>query len=196
MAELLSDGEIKATGYEIEKTIIIVVVPYDPAWPELFREEAARVAAVFGDELLSIHHIGSTAVPGLAAKPIIDIMPVVRDVEQVDRLNEAMVALGYEPKGEFGLPGRRFFVRYNVEGQRTHHVHAYEPDNPEVVRHLDFRDYLIAHPEAAAQYAQLKQELAEQFRYEREQYTNSKTPFIKDIEQKARRWRNLAGSGE
>jgi GrpB-like predicted nucleotidyltransferase (UPF0157 family) len=183
----------KAGDDKLGKTIIIVVVPHDPLWPEMYRQEAARLAAVFGDQLLSIHHIGSTAVPGLAAKPIIDIMPIIPDIEQVDRLNEAMIALGYEPKGEFGLPGRRFFVRYNMEGQRTHHVHAYEPDNPEVARHLDFRDYLIAHPEAAAQYAQLKQELAEQFRYERERYTNSKTPFIRDIEQKARGWRSNRG---
>jgi len=173
--------------------LTIVVVPYNPMWLEMFQQEAARLAGVFGDQLLSIHHVGSTAVPGLAAKPIIDIMPIVRDIEQVDSLNEAMIALGYEPKGELDIPGRRFFVKYNERGERTHHVHAYEADNPEVARHLDFRDYLIAYPNVAAQYAELKQALAKQFRHDRENYTNSKTPFIRDIEQKARQWRVKSG---
>jgi GrpB-like predicted nucleotidyltransferase (UPF0157 family) len=178
----------------IDQTIIIVVVSYDPAWPGMFQEEAARIAAVFGDELLSIHHIGSTAVPGLAAKPIIDILPIVRNIEKVDSFNEEMTGLGYEPRGEYGIPGRRFFVKRNAEGERTHHVHAYEPDNPEVARHLDFRDYLTAHPEAAEQYAELKHTLAGQFRHDRESYTNSKTPFIREIEQKARQWRVESGA--
>jgi GrpB-like predicted nucleotidyltransferase (UPF0157 family) len=184
---------IRAMMNPIDQTITIVVVSYDPAWPGMFREEAARIAAVFGDELLSIHHIGSTSVSGLSAKPIIDIMPIVRDIETVDSFNEAMIELGYDPRGEYGISGRRFFVKRNEAGERTHHVHAYEPDNPEVARHLEFRDYLIAHPEAAEQYAELKYMLAKQFRYDRESYTNSKTPFIREIEQKASQWRVASG---
>jgi GrpB-like predicted nucleotidyltransferase (UPF0157 family) len=184
---------ISAMMNSIEQTITIVVVPYDPVWPGMFQQEAVQIAAVFGDELLSMHHVGSTAVPGLAAKPIIDIMPLVRDIGKVDSFNEAMIGLGYEPRGEYGIPGRRFFVKRNTAGERTHHVHAHQPDNPEVARHLDFRDYLIAHPDVAAQYAQLKQELAEQFRHDRESYTNSKTPFIREVEQKANEWRVNSG---
>ncbi|MEW6227468.1 MAG: GrpB family protein [Bacillota bacterium] len=85
------------------------VDPYNPAWPRDFREEAERLRAVFGREVVYIHHIGSTAVPGLAAKPIVDILPVVRDIDAADRLNGNMETLGYEPMGEFGLPGRRYF---------------------------------------------------------------------------------------
>ena len=165
----------------------IVVVPYDPRWPELFEQEAARIAAVFGPELISIHHIGSTSVPGLRAKPIIDIMPIVRQIERLDLFNEAMVALGYEPRGENGIAGRRFYSKGGDEN-RTHHVHSYEPGNP------DFRDYLIAHPEEAQQYARLKQALAQQYPHDIIGYMDGKDAFIKGILQQARAWR--AGQAE
>src|SRR5512134_3140614 len=83
----------------------IVVVPYNPDWPLQFRSEAAKIAAIFGPDLVSIHHIGSTSVPGLSAKPIIDVMPVMRDIAAVDLFNPAMIRLGYQPKGENGIPG-------------------------------------------------------------------------------------------
>jgi GrpB-like predicted nucleotidyltransferase (UPF0157 family) len=166
----------------------IVVVSYDPAWPEWFEAEAARIAGVFGRELVAIHHIGSTSVPGLSAKPIIDIMPVVRDIEQVAEFNPAMVRLGYEPKGEFGIPGRRYFVRGGNEN-RTHHVHTYGPDNPELARHLDFRDYLRAHPATAGQYATLKEELARQFPHDIQGYMAGKDAFIRETIRQAQAWR-------
>ena len=166
----------------------IVVVPYDSDWPMQFRAEAAKIAAIFGPELVSIHHIGSTSVPGLSAKPIIDIMPLVRDIEEVELFNLAMLRLGYEPRGELGIPGRRYFVK-GGDAQRTHHVHTYALDNPEVNRHLHFRDYLIAHPEEAQRYAALKTELARQFPHDIESYMAGKDSFIKEIIQKAQQWR-------
>jgi GrpB-like predicted nucleotidyltransferase (UPF0157 family) len=162
----------------------IIVAPYNPDWPLQFRAEAAKIAAVFGPDLVSIHHIGSTAVPGLSAKPIIDMMPVVRDIAAVDLFNPAMIRLGYQPKGENGISGRRYFVKGD-DASRTHHVHIYAPDNPEVKRHLDFRDYLIAHPVEAQEYAALKVELARQFPHDIESYMAGKDGFIKEIILKA-----------
>ncbi len=162
----------------------IVVVPYDPSWPEKFQLEAAKIAAILGQELLSIHHIGSTAIPGISAKPIIDMMPVVRSIEKVEEFNPTLMQLGYEPKGENGIPGRRFFVKGGDE-HRTHHVHTYESGNPEVARHLDFRDYLMAHPQEAQRYASLKLELAKEFPHDIFGYMAGKDAFIKEIISKA-----------
>jgi GrpB-like predicted nucleotidyltransferase (UPF0157 family) len=124
------------------------VVPYGPRWTDEFEREAQRLRAVFGEDLVEVHHVGSTAVPGLAAKPIIDILPVVRDINLVDALNGALAGLGYTARGEFGLPGRRYFTR-DENGVRTHNVHVYGSGDPEIERHLAFRDYMAAHPEEA-----------------------------------------------
>ena len=113
----------------------IVVVDYRPEWAEAFQREAARIAKVLGENMVAIHHIGSTSVPGLCAKPIIDIMPVVRDIGAVDGCNAGFVALGYTPMGEFGIPGRRYFHKGGDE--RTHHVHVFAEENREAIeRHL------------------------------------------------------------
>ena len=171
----------------VRKQQEVRIVACDPAWPERFREEAARIASVFGGELLSIHHIGSTSMPGMRAKPIIDIMPVVRDISKVETFNEGMIAHGYTPMGEYGIAGRRYFIK--EPDVRTHQVHSYEPDNPEVKWHLDFRDYLMAHEDEARQYAELKIGLAERYRYDIENYTEGKAAFIKGVLAKAGAWR-------
>ena len=163
------------------------IVTYDLAWPERFHEEAASIASIFGGELLSIHHIGSTSIPGMSAKPIIDIMPVVRDISKVETFNGAMIERGYTPMGEYGIAGRRYFIKN--PGFRTHHVHSYQPDNPEVKWHLDFRDYLDAHSDEARQYAELKIALAERHRYDMEAYTVGKAAFIKAVLARAHAWR-------
>ena len=97
----------------------IVVVDYHPEWAEAFEREAARIAEVLGENMVAIHHIGSTSVPGLCAKPIIDIMPVVRDIGAVDGCNAGFVALGYTPMGEFGIPGRRYFHKAATSARIT-----------------------------------------------------------------------------
>jgi GrpB-like predicted nucleotidyltransferase (UPF0157 family) len=165
----------------------VIIEPYNPDWPARFREEAARITAIFGTELLSIHHIGSTSVAGLSAKPIIDIMPVVRNIANVRLFNEAMIRIGYTPMGEYGIAGRRFFVKGS--DTRTHHVHAYEPDNPEVEQHLNFRDYLTMHAGEAMEYAQLKIRLAAEHRDDLDAYTKAKAPFIKNLLARAAAWR-------
>lgn len=164
------------------------VAPYDPAWVNVYRVESRAIAAVFGDLLLSIHHIGSTSVPGLAAKPIVDIMPVVRDIELVDRLNPQMAALGYTARGENEIAGRRLFIKGD-HPYRTHNVHVYAPGNPEIARHLDFRDYLRTHPAAAREYGRLKQCLAEQHRFDIDAYLKGKSAFIQETIAKAQSWR-------
>jgi len=166
----------------------ILVVIYNPEWPKMFQQEADKIAAVFGRELVDIHHIGSTAVPGLRAKPIIDMMPVVRTIDKADRFNAAMQQLGYEARGENGIAGRRYFSKGGDE-DRSHHVHVFGQDNPEVARHLDFRDYLIAHPAEARQYAKIKIALAHQFPHDIYGYMDGKDAFIKTIIQKAQAWR-------
>ena len=166
----------------------IEVVPYDPQWPRLFQVEAARLATVFGEELLSIHHMGSTGVPGLWAKPVIDIMPIVRDIERVDGFNDLMVTLGYLPKGEYGIPGRRFF-NLDAGGRRLFNVHVYQLGNPEIPRHLDFIAYLRTHPEDAAAYADLKRSLAAEYSDDIDSYVSGKTDLVRQIEQKMEAWK-------
>src|SRR5688572_28463629 len=127
----------------------ITVVSYDLRWPEAFAAEAAAVAAALGGSLLEIHHIGSTAIPGIHAKPVIDMLAVVREIAGVDRDAPRMAALGYETMGHFGIPGRRYFRRDDAAGQRTHQVHAFQNGSPHVARHLAFRDFMRAHPALA-----------------------------------------------
>jgi GrpB-like predicted nucleotidyltransferase (UPF0157 family) len=165
----------------------IVVVPYDTAWAELYKAEAEKLRAVFGSLLVEIHHIGSTSIPGLAAKPVIDILPLVTEIDPVDALNDDMTALGYIAKGEAGISGRRFFIKPS-ESERTHHVHTFQVDDPEGTRHLAFRAYLIAHPDLIAEYAALKIKLAEQFPDDIYGYMDGKDSWIKGVEQKAMLW--------
>src|SRR5699024_2517329 len=164
----------------------VEVTPYNKDWPLMYREEAEKLCKIFGSEIIEIHHIGSTAVDGLIAKPVIDIMPVVRDVYQVDDFNTAMIDIGYEPKGENGLPGRRFFQKGGDE--RTHHIHFYEIGNSEIKRHLAFRNYLRTHPDTVKKYGSLKKELSQRFPDDIEAYINGKEQLVSEIEKKAMGW--------
>lgn len=164
----------------------VVVAAYSADWKKKFDEEAKELQKIFGIEIQMIHHIGSTSVDGLSAKPIIDIMPVVQDISKVDNFNDAMIAIRYEPKGENGLPGRRYFQKGGDD--RTHHIHMYEMGNPEIERHLLFRNYLRMHPRVAMEYGTLKETLAKKFPYDIESYINGKDQLVKDIEQKALNW--------
>ncbi|MBW3596764.1 MAG: GrpB family protein [Planctomycetes bacterium] len=164
----------------------IVVVPYSPEWPAEFAAEARRLEVAMAPVLVELHHIGSTSVPGLAAKPLIDILAVVCTVEGLDECNEAMVALGYEPKGEFGIAGRRFFSKGSDE-HRTHHVHAFAVGDPAIDAHLAFRDYLRTHPHEARRYGELKAALAERHRNDIDAYMDGKAPLIQEMLKHARR---------
>ena len=162
----------------------VEVVPYDPRWPERFREEAARLRQALGDVALRIDHIGSTAVPGLAAKPVIDMIALVDDFD-------APIAALVE-QGGYQLPARfnatlvhRRFLCYPTTLHRTHHLHLVD-QREGLDRCLRFRDSLRANPKLAAEYATLKRALAARFRADREGYTEAKSKFINDADLQTR----------
>ena len=159
----------------------VFVVDYDPAWPALFAAERDRLHTVF-PTTNRIEHVGSTAVPGLAAKPIVDLLLGVQRLAEVEVRIPRIEALGwqYVPEHEAILPERRHFAR-PVTRPRTHHLHAVELGTPFWNDHLAFRDHLRAHPEDAQAYAALKRILAERYRHDRPGYSEAKTDFITAI---------------
>ncbi len=165
----------------------IVVVGYDPSWPSTFESEATRLREALDGVLLEIHHVGSTAVPDLPAKPVIDMLAVVRDHEELDTRNPQMRSLGYTPRGEFHIPGRRYFTR-GADEARTHHLHAYVDGHHRIHDHLLFRDYLRAHAAEAAAYAALKQRLTLDAHHDIEAYCAGKEGLIRELIAKAWRW--------
>ena len=167
----------------------IQVVAHDPAWRGEFEAEARNITRALGDHVVRLHHIGSTAIPGIFAKPIIDFLMEVENIVELDDRSSVMEELGYEAMGEFGIPGRRYFRKDNASGVRTHQVHAFEADSTGVERHLAFRDYMIAHPVEAQAYGDLKQKLAKEHPDDIEAYMDGKDPFIKEYETKAIAWR-------
>lgn len=167
---------------------MIVVVTHDPDWSRRFEAEARVVGAALGPAAVAIHHIGSTAIPDICAKPIIDILVEAISVEALDDRAAPMEAVGYEAMGEFGIPKRRYFRKDNEAGVREYHVHAFAAGSDEAARHLAFRDYLRAHPDVARKYSQLKLALAKQHPADREAYMEGKGPFIKAIQEVALGW--------
>ena len=142
---------------------------------------------VTGQRLTAIHHIGSTAVEGLWAKPILDLMPVVTSLEAVDRLDPELEALGYQCMGEFGIPGRRYFRKGG--DHRTHQLHVFQAgDRKNILRHLAVRDYLRACPAEREAYGALKRWLAGQYPEDIEGYCDGKDAFVRALERRALDW--------
>ncbi|OJW55270.1 MAG: hypothetical protein BGO67_11495 [Alphaproteobacteria bacterium 41-28] len=168
----------------------IDLVPYTPEWEIIYNTEARLLSKALGDTLQEIHHIGSTAIPGIVAKPIVDILPIVKDIRAVDLLTPALEALGYEARGEFGMPGRRFFVK-RQNGKRTFNVHIFETGHPDIERHIRFRDYLRNNLDDADSYSTLKKDLVKESPDDIERYCWGKEDFVKAIELKAFLWRTL-----
>lgn len=166
----------------------VIVVPHNPQWSREYLEEATKLAILFVEELLGIYHIGSTAIPMIQAKPIIDILLEVRDLARIELYYPQMAESGYEALGEFGLPGRRFFTR-GGNLHRTHNIHIFQTGDPEIERCLNFRDYLIAHPAEAMIYSEMKRTLAQQFPADITSYVHGKDAFIKEVIRKAQAWR-------
>ena len=166
----------------------VIVTEYSSKWEAGFEEEAEKIKRILKENCIAIYHIGSTAVKGLKAKPVIDIMPVVEDICRVDDQAAEFEKIGYEYLGEFGIAGRRYLRKGGDE--RTHQVHIFGVDDREnVERHLAVRDYLRAHREAARAYGELKERLAEDFPYDIEAYCDGKEEFVKELEQKALLWK-------
>lgn len=161
----------------------VYVVDYNPQWPERFRKESRLIEKILGDNCVSVHHIGSTAVPGLAAKDIIDILVVVRSLDDADKSAAGFVSAGYEWMGEFGIPWRRYLRKGGDE--RTHQIHLFQQDDENIRRHLAFRDYLRTHHDVSEEYAALKKDLAIRFPYDIGAYCDGKDLFVRTIEKAA-----------
>lgn len=158
----------------------VIVVPYDTDWPRRFHEERSVLAAVFAESDAAIEHVGSTAVAGLGAKPVIDVMVGLSALAEAEGRIPALVAAGYEYVQEYEtqLPERRYFRKPRL-GPRAFHVHCVIKGSEFWIRHLAFRDYLRAHPESVAAYYNLKRDLA--MRVTKEEYTDAKSPFIEGV---------------
>lgn len=154
----------------------VVIVPYDDKWPEMFETESLLIKTLLGAVAVSVHHIGSTSVPGLSAKPIIDILVEVTDINELDAYNLAMVSAGYISRGENGIPGRRYFIKGG--GQRSHQVHAFAIGDLQVSRHLIFRDYLRKNRDIAGEYAEIKHSAALLSQNDVHRYSALKADFI------------------
>lgn len=171
----------------------IILEKYDSRWPLSFSEERNRILAAIGETRAIVEHVGSTAVPGLAAKPIIDILVGLPRLEEASKTIPALEGIGYQyiPEHERELPERRFLAKPRAK-PRTHHIHMVEGTSAFWERHLLFRDYLRAHPDTAAEYEALKRSLALRFRENREAYTEGKNEFVRRVEEAARSSRGHA----
>ena len=156
----------------------VVIVQYDPQWPEHFEKEKAQILSVIGRWAVAVEHVGSTAVPKLAAKPIVDMLVGIEHLNDAEHCIGPLQRLGYEyvPEYEAVLPERRYFRKPG-----TRHLHMVEVDGDFWRRHVAFRDYLRAHPQTAHEYEVLKRELAAEFQLDRTAYTNAKSDFIQEV---------------
>ena len=173
----------------------LVLVEHDPEWKNIYKQEAQKIKNILGNELIEIHHIGSTAIPDLIAKPIIDILVVVKNIEALDSLQDKFVSNDYEWMGEYGISDRRFILKPNPNKNNRQllenlaHIHCFQQGSPHIIRHIAFRDYLLKNPDIVKKYANLKRKLLKSG-VDRDQYQNQKDAFIKAIEQEAIRQKN------
>ena len=173
----------------------VAIVPYNHNWPRMFDTEKSHLLATLPRELIKrIEHFGSTAIPNLAAKPIVDILVEVVSLEETKRgIAPMLEALGYDyfwrpTHGDDGPPFYAWFIKRDSAGVRTHHIHMVESDFAEHWDRLLFRDYLIEHPELAKEYETLKLDLARDYPNNRIAYTNGKTEFIVRVTQAAKEY--------
>jgi len=165
----------------------IKVVDYNHNWSSDYQKEERTIRTILQEDLVNSFHIGSTSVPDLKAKPIIDILLVVNDINKLDSFSKQFQEIGYEVMGEFGITGRRYFRKGGHH--RTHQIHAFQYNNiEEIERHLAFRDYLREHPEVCRQYGEIKSQLAKQYPNDIDGYGDGKDDFVKNVEKDAIKW--------
>lgn len=170
-------------------TRTVEVVAYDPAWPDLFNLERARLAAAL-PHALAIEHFGSTSVPGLSAKPTIDMLVTVSDVLGVLEDHASLERLGYEHRPRaFADEDEHLFFRKVSGGKRTHHLHVVAASSPRSNDYLLFRDYLMANRDVVQRYEQVKRSLAERYATERGSYIAEKSEFVGQLMVEAQSWR-------
>jgi GrpB-like predicted nucleotidyltransferase (UPF0157 family) len=173
----------------------IQVVDHTPEWSAYFEKEAAHLAVIFGPQLVAIHHIGSTAIPGIKAKPIIDMLVVIKRIETIEKFNAPMQQLGYRTRGEClenpipGTPGRFYFSK-DTDRVRTHQVHVCQEGHADIEDKLAFRDYLRSHREEAQAYSSLKERLAAEHRQDIVGYIQGKDAFVQGIVAQAQVWQH------
>ncbi|MGD6804058.1 GrpB family protein [Rossellomorea vietnamensis] len=166
----------------------VEVTSYRPQWREQYLQEKKRLETVFQGTNAVIHHIGSTSVEGLAAKPIIDFLIEITDIGAADDRTDKLEALGYVGKGENGIACRRYFFFENKEGERLYHVHIFASGSEDIERHLLFRDYLRMRKNEAEKYGRLKSELAAKYPNDIEAYIEGKKDFVQELEMRALKW--------
>ena len=158
----------------------VEIVEYRPEWAEIFERERAAIIERCRPWVMEVHHVGSTSVPRLAGKPILDIMPVVAKPDDGENAVAPMTTLGYRYRGENELPGRFYFDKI-VDGRTVVHCHMYPQDHSDVRKLVAFRDRLRTQRETACEYERLKRELASRYRDDREAYTDGKGAFVNEI---------------
>jgi GrpB-like predicted nucleotidyltransferase (UPF0157 family) len=166
--------------------IPVILVPHNPAWASQGRQEGERLKSAIEDVIVAVHHIGSTAIPGIRAKPILDLIPVVHNLAELDTRQHAIEGLGYVWWGEYGLPGRRYCTLDDLRtGNRIVQLHCFEQGSPEIARHLAFRDYLRSHPELACEYEAEKFRCRNQHPDDSHAYSDCKAAWIRRAEEMA-----------
>jgi len=171
----------------------MLVVPYDESWAEMYEAEKEILLKVFGGFALDIRHFGSTSVKGMSAKPVLDIMIIVTNINLADDYKAEMIRRGYTPKGENGIEQRRYFVRYKPDGENhASHIHVYEKGNPHISDELMFRDFLSLDEESFREYERVKLEAAEKFRFSPGEYTDAKSACVAAIMEKARKYYHIS----
>ena len=163
----------------MESSDLVVIRDYDPSWPHAFANLAAKIRTAMGSLILSVEHIGSTAVPGLAAKPIIDLDVVLASVADLAEAIDRLSAIGYSHEGDLGVPGRHAF--HSPPGEALHHLYVLAAGADELRRHLAFRDALRESELLRCHYSALKRCLAETFKGDRSSYTRGKSVFIASV---------------
>ena len=159
----------------------IIVQPYDEMWKQDFISISNEIRDALGELALRIEHVGSTSVPGLSAKPVIDIDVVIRDYSVLDEVISRLAKIGYQHEGNLGIAGREAFGYEGKEHLKEHHLYVCPEDSPELKRHIAFRDYLQSHPDAVQEYSRIKEEAASFYPYDIDQYIGHKSPVIEKI---------------
>jgi len=174
---------------EKPSVIAVELVPHRDEWAALAKAESAKIAGILGDNLIIAHHVGSTAIPNIMAKPIVDLMPMVKDIAKVDAKERTFHDLGYRWHGEFGLKGRRFCTKADPKsGKRIFQLHIFQEPNESAHRILAFRDYMRAHPLAAKAYEMEKIRAATLQPTDTTKYNAEKNDWIKRAEADALAW--------